>query len=217
MKIIPFVAVVLAATLHGADVQPIPPQLPAESWQMTSADGGQYRPAPSRIEELLYTVRSRVLVNTTAGQWDSGAVHAVFTAFEITDPVTDGTERGLRIELSRPGVSETVFVDEAVFSALHRVMASYTARLPKAEDCVPGNMSGLRLSWLWDSPRRLVHPFNTAVYFDSATEKPGMILGRGFKTAGFKGNFMFPGTLPSDFDKVLDAAESSFGHVSAKR
>lgn len=213
---IPFSATVLLATmLQGAEVQPGPGASSAEQWKTTSDDSGIYRPAPSRIEELLYTVRSRMLGQTTAGQWDSGEVRAVFTALEISDPATDGTERGLRIELSRPGVSETVYVDEAVFPALHRVMANYAAHLPTAEDCVPGNAIGVRLSWLWDSPRRLVHPFNTAVYFDTATGKPGMILGRGFKTVGFKGDFRFPGTLPEDFDKVLATAEASFRRPAA--
>jgi hypothetical protein len=203
-------AVLLATILRGAEIQPVSNASAAEHWQTTSERGVRYLPASSRTEQLINTVGARADVETKVGQWDSGSVHATFIALEIYQGEFDRTERGLRIELSRPGTNAVIYVDEAVFAALHQVMANYTAHLPTAEDCGPGNPSGGRLSWLFDPPHRVVHLLNTGVYFDAGARTPGVFLGRGFKTANSSGDFRFPGKLPADFDKMLDAAVASF-------
>jgi hypothetical protein len=203
----------LLATLGGAEPRPVSGTAAAEQWQTTS-ESGPHLPAPSRLEELLNTVGSRVVTQKTAGQWDSDQAHATFTALEVYHGALDRTERGLRIEMSRPGTNAVVYVDESVFPALHRVMEYYTAHLPQAADVSVQNPSGGRLSWLFDPPRRVVHLLNTGVYFDTAAKTPGFFLGRAFKTPNSSNDFKFPGTLPSAFDKVLDDAAASFRRQS---
>ncbi len=215
MKFLLSTALMLASMLHGAEVQPVPAASPAEHWQTTSENGVRYKPASSRVEELFNTVGARVLLESKTEQWDASGAHASFTAVVIYEPTAKRIERGLRLELSRGALTETIYVDETVFPALRQVMANYTAHLPTADDCVPGNPSGARLAWLFDPPHRAVHLLNTAVYFDADTGSPGILLGRGFKTPGFKGDYRFPGKLPEALDKVLDAVETRFGNANS--
>jgi hypothetical protein len=168
---------------------------------VASAQNQSDRPAvrPSALEVFATQPNTKLTWALEVGRIESTESRAILTAVEYESSLTPGTKlRGVRVELSKPGAADVVFIEEnrlrQAATALNRIATSIP-RYAAARNSVPTFHGSEEFRQI----RNPVHTINPSYYVGPDSE--------GLAISAFKHEqFKLPSHSPSELATALTAA-----------